>query len=266
MLRNEPDFVYLQMNYNVSLQHRENALYTVRLKDLADQEHMEQFVQFFVPLWRAKSPVVAAAHLGSWLGALCTSLQDSISRFDRIPVLTLERLSLQIYEEEGRRRHAFHISDPETEEVPVKNRAIWRNRMLASFYSEVIRPLLETASHATGAPVRELWGQFVIRMYNEHERWLQDAATEQQKRRLGDDFEALRSGLPPSVFGLPKNPFHVPIRWIDNPYKEGELIRMRSACCHAYYTESGQGYCYSCPRMSEEERRAKRLMLIAQNA
>ncbi|WP_010275552.1 hypothetical protein [Paenibacillus senegalensis] len=265
MVGDQLDFDYLQARYRITLRDVENTLFTATLKDLLDQRHMERFVHFFVPLWKAKGPIVAAAYLGSWLGTLCSAMQESMSRYDAIPVMTLERLTLQVYEEDGRRRCAFRLADSTMDEAPSKERAIWRNIRLESFYGELIKPLLQSAAHATGAPLRDLWGQFVTRMYNEQERWLRETESEQRKELIRDDFEALRIGLQPSVFGIPKNPFNVKIRWIDSPHVQGESIRMRSSCCHAYYTETDHGYCYSCPRMREEEREVKKRAMLAAN-
>lgn len=262
-MKEQPGYEYLQESYHLSLLLREDALFTVRLQDLLERSEMERFVHFFVPSWKAKGDIVAGTYLGSWLGSVCAALQDCMSRYVAMPVLSLDRLTLQVYEEGGRSRYVFHMKDSETVEVPVNNRAEWCHVLLASFYSEQIRPLLEMAASVTGAPIRELWGQFVTRMYNDHERWLREASSEEHRQRIQDDIQALRNGLEPSAFGLPKNPFDVNIRWIDSPRTPGESFRMRSACCHAYYTDTDHGYCYSCPRMSEEERQVKKQALIS---
>lgn len=40
-------------------------------------------------------------------------------------------------------------------------------------------------------------------------------------------------------------------------------MRIKASCCLAYLTDTGHGYCYSCPRMGEEERMEQRMKIEA---
>ena len=84
---------------------------------------------------------------------------------------------------------------------------------------------------------------------------------EDVRARFEADFAVLTS-LPAELFGLRRNPYvHEPV-YIDNPYRPGTTMMMRSACCMYYCREDG-AKCYNCPGLSEAERESMRTAILA---
>ncbi|MNN58340.1 hypothetical protein D3C81_1733850 [compost metagenome] len=71
------------------------------------------------------------------------------------------------------------------------------------------------------------------------------------------DYRYLKDEMPAAVFQLPRNPFHVKVRKVEALADPASTVQMRNRCCLYYRTEGGI-YCYTCPRLTEEERAKRR--------
>ena len=71
--------------------------------------------------------------------------------------------------------------------------------------------------------------------------------------RFEHHFRLLSEAVPSEAFQRKRNPFQWQVRYVDNPYQEGERWVMRSGCCQ-YDRREGGTKCFVCPRMTPDER------------
>lgn len=60
--------------------------------------------------------------------------------------------------------------------------------------------------------------------------------------------------LPPEIFGSVRNPFDVKRRYVDSWWKPVEKLPLKATCCLMYKTGRRKEYCYTCPKLTKQER------------
>ncbi|HZG58663.1 (2Fe-2S)-binding protein [Paenibacillus sp.] len=129
----------------------------------------------------------------------------------------------------------------------------------ARFYREAIRPIVEAASAATGARAIDIWRLLATRL-----AYIEDAITERSDeetaRRVRTHFRSVATDIPGDAFGRSRNPLDVEHRFVPHPTAPGAVQRQKAACCLAYKTN--HGYCYTCPRLSDDDRARKREAIV----
>jgi len=251
------DAAYYEKLFFVTLEDKPDTLFRASLSSLLDREGAEAFVRAYGPLIKALSPDVTGTYFASWFGGVCTAFQYSLWRDNAAAVLSLDRIELLVYKSENRSIVTFRIPSWEAAPLPEGSRAESSLEAMEAFYGTQVKPLLESIAAAAGIPVGQLWGTIATRVHYALDRWLQEAESGEQRQRVEQDFDALFYALRPEVFGRKKNPFDIKFRMIDNPRAPGEQMRIKAVCCLAYKTDTGHGYCFTCPRLNEQEREEK---------
>ncbi|MCP3773058.1 ferric iron reductase [Paenibacillus sp. MZ04-78.2] len=236
---------------------------SVKLSQLFECRHVDMLLTNYGKYIRALDEQAPATYFSSWLGTLCAAQQHMISRHDAAFDFSPGNLTANLYLKEGRPMFGFRLHDARTLSVPEGDRTEWRRQVLSALYGETLRPLLASLAQAAGLDAGQLWGQIATRMYYARDMAVAQADSEELRAKLTEDFQALLSDLPPDVFGRPRHPLDVKFRYVDDPRKPGEQLRMKVSCCLAYKTDTDHGYCYTCPRMSSAEREERKLKLLA---
>ncbi|MDQ0193353.1 (2Fe-2S)-binding protein [Paenibacillus wynnii] len=260
--RKLPDLLkeQLETRYDISLVPSENRSYYTPVTELLHEEGMTSFLNKYTVLIRGVDRTAAATFLAGWFGSVGLALQYAISVHETEPDFSLDNLFLDLVTKDNKTRLLFRplrwsetaCPGGETQRLP------WRAAAISGFYSGQARPLLESLSFVSGIPIGQLWGQWPTRFYREISGLISEERNEQTKHRLLQDYQYLREGLEPSaIFGRANNPFAVKIRQVEPLSDPNRLTAIKSACCLNYRTE-GSDFCYTCPRLSEEQRAVKR--------
>lgn len=250
----------LKDTYRVFVSSDTEPVFSIPGLRLATPEGMNSLLETYGPLISALDIQVPAAYFCGSLVSLGIALQTAISGGDRAVDLSLENIMVEIHVGQYP-VVAFRLREWRTEEAPVDPaaRSGWLEQAYAAFYGLTMRLLIEAAAAASNSPVGSLWGRLPGR-YDYYIKALKDGLEKEHAEsgtRLAADYGALL-GLPASVFGRARHPLDVKIRKITSLTDPGGTVAMRSACCLYYRTEGGH-YCYTCPKLKEEDRAARRL-------
>ncbi|CAG7636990.1 hypothetical protein PAESOLCIP111_03804 [Paenibacillus solanacearum] len=256
------DFNFLMNQYNLLTDEHPSAVLSAPLSDVLDEAKAEALIRSVMHIIRAGKPDIAAYHLSSWLGMVCSAVQASLSLYDTVLRLTPERTFLHIAMIEGRRKVMFLLREKEQACLNLGQEEMSRAAALNDFYTKTISPILRGIAQATGVKEPQLWAQFVTRLYNERDYCLNTVQSEERQRIILEDFAIVTDRLKLDQLGLTRNPFQVEFRWIEHLQHPNELTRQKIACCLAYQTDTSHGYCYTCPRLNEEGRKQKRELYV----
>jgi hypothetical protein len=252
------DFSFLEQKYNFVTSPHPTPVCSTSLSDLLDEEKAKKLLQTVMQIIRAGQPDIAAYHMSSWFGMICSAVQASLSLYDSALQISPEQVSIQITIVDGRRKVGFLLHDAHKNCIPIKEAGITRAEALHAFYEQTMQPILRGLAHASATRENQLWAQFVTRLHNEKDYCLTLASSPDRKLIIEQDFAILLKELNWVKLELPKNPFDQKFRWIEHMHNPDEQIRQKAACCLAYKTDTNHGYCYTCPRLDEEGRSAKR--------
>lgn len=245
----------------------EGTLYSFSALELTDDEVMSAFIQCYGPRMKALDHKAVAAYFANWLANVAFSLQYSLSIHQAALDINLSNLWVHLVPSDGYCRIAFSIKEWVIEQAPSDqmNREVWLNDIFTRFYHDTTRPLLRLMSEISGLAISEVWGQLPTKFNYYMETFEKKINDCNELTRLSEDYRYLVNDLPAEVFGLSRNPFRVTVRKIEDLADPGQTIQMRNRCCYYYLTDGG-AYCYSCPRLKEEERSTRRLEYRKQKA
>ncbi|WP_409340772.1 (2Fe-2S)-binding protein [Paenibacillus sp. MBLB4367] len=238
---------------------QEEAIDSVSGLQLLDKETMQRFLDRYSVHIKAKEQTAAAAYFAGWWGFVAFGLQYAMSVYHTAPRFTLDAITVRTIQENGYVRFLFHVDDWKEEAAPADpaERRQWMERVLSEFYRDQLSPLYQVMSGVSGLDAGQHWGQLPTK-FNYYMGMLKETITDENvKLQLDEDYLFLKN-LDPSVFGRAKNPLDVKVRWIEDMKSPDKQVRIKNACCLYYQTGEGE-YCYTCPRLKEEERAAKRV-------
>ncbi|MRN54460.1 (2Fe-2S)-binding protein [Paenibacillus monticola] len=238
----------------------EGTLHCFVALELTNEEKMRAFVGIYGPLMKALDDRAVAAYFANWLSMLALSVQYSVTLYDSVPDINLSNLQIHLIPANGYCRVAFSLKDWQMTEAPLADelrRETWRNETLVRFYRDTMAPLLNTMAEVSGLVASEVWGQLPTKFNYYVEILVKEIGDPTVVRRLQEDYQYLINNVPAEVFGISRNPFQVTVRTIEDLADPDKNVQMRNRCCLYYRTEGGS-YCYTCPRLKEEERIARR--------
>lgn len=257
------DYKLLETQLSVMTELNKDAEYTIPAVKLLDCEGAREFLLFYQTQIKGLDIQVAGTYLAASWRVLCTGMQYMIGVTDRWLSFSAENLIIQVCTINNYPRVYFILKDAQELPWPTGDRNVWREEWLGRFYQGTIAPVFATISAVTGLPQGQVWGQIPLGIdyYVKHLRDM--LVNESDQQSLMEHYHYLVNELAPGWFGLSRSPFNVKPKWIDDPRHPGEQMRMKPTCCLAYRTDTGHGYCYSCPKMGKEERQAKYAQIAA---
>ncbi|WP_310828817.1 (2Fe-2S)-binding protein [Paenibacillus pedocola] len=236
----------------------EGARYSFAARELTREDGMRAFIDCYRPIIKGLDDKVAASYFAGSFGNVALAVQYAISVYSAMPKVSLSDLSVHLIPAEGYWRVAFSLDTWTFSPAPAdpEQRISWRNGRLTQFYQETAAPLLSVLSNVTGLGISEIWGQLPTK-FNYYIEMLAAGSNNGLMQTIQADYRYLTDEMPAAVFQLARNPFHVKVRKVEALADPASTVQMRNRCCLYYRTEGGS-YCYTCPRLTEEERAKRR--------
>lgn len=256
---NETQLKDISSKFDLHTTPPEGILHSFVALELTNEETMRAFVGTYGPLMKAMDDRAVAAYFANWLSTLALAVQYSVTLYQSVPVINLSNLQIHLIPADGYCRVAFSLENSQMTESPVDEveREAWRNEVLARFYRDTMAPLLNKMAEVSGLGTSEVWGQLPTKFNYYIEILAKEIVDPIVVRRLQEDYRYLIHNVPAEVFGISRNPFQVTVRTIEDIADPNKKVQMRNRCC-LYYRTDGGSYCYTCPRLKEEERVARR--------
>lgn len=249
--------------FGVTDRRADKPLFMLELACLASTVGAEEFVQAYAPRIKADSPDVCATYFASWLGKLGAAVAYAMWH-DRLDLrLRPESVFLQMEESAYGASISFRLACPEPVALPAADDEKHMQRGLAAFYSRCIRPVVEAVAAAGDVSPGAVWALMGSGLHYILDKWRSEETDPVLKDRLETVADILIHRLAPEVFGRPANPFRIQFR-LTRSLKGNGQVRLKAACCLAYKTNTGHGYCFTCPKISEEEREKRRAVAASQ--
>lgn len=249
------DFQQLEEKFHLTLNELEETVLTVPALDLLKIEKMEQIIDTYGLLIKAKERSTAAAFFMSWYAGICGAMQYMLYQDDGLLLdLSLSNLSIQLYVDDSYPLISFQVNEVRFIEVPILDRNNAYRDLLDSFYREQITPIIRTLSPLAHINAIPLWGQIVSVIYAQMEEAVAEASDDGVRARIIYLNKMLTQGINASAFGLRKNPFDFKPIFIEDLHIPDQKMFLKPACCLAYRLDSEFGYCYTCPRLKEKDR------------
>lgn len=252
------DFDAYEKRYAVTRRVSGDVCFEAGLDALTRTEGARSFLTAYAPVIPARTLDVAGTYSASWIGRLCAAFHDALWRDGVALDCSLANVTLSIRRDRdsGHASLSFCLREGRAESLPEEAGEERVRLVVSAYYSEQIRPLLESIAPAAGVDAGALWGQVATRLMYFWDQWENEADTGPRKLRLERHTALLFRELPGDCFGRRRNPFDLKPRRVDNPKQPGALMRLKASCCLAFKTDTGHGYCYTCPRLTDEEREA----------
>lgn len=251
------DMEFYEQYYYVTDRALPDLLFERGLEELARPEGAAAFIAAYAPEIKAKSPDVAATYFASWAGRLCAAYQYGLWHDGVKLDLAADNMVLQMHPTPKGTALSFRVKALRAKGMPDGAGTAWEEEAygaLSEFYFGHIRPLLEGVAAAGGVPAGTLWGLLATGMYYILDLWKGMVKEEDKQVRLEQLTGLLVNRLEPRVFGRARNPFRLKFRQVESLSQPGETVRLKAACCLAYKTDTDHGYCYTCPKITTEER------------
>lgn len=257
------DFKLLDRALSILTAPREDALVTIPAVRLPERDEAAQLLTVYQEQIKGRDIQVAATYYAACWRVIPAALLYTMSMSKESVNWTLQNLTIQIGMVNNYPRFFFVLNECQTHTWPVGTQDDWREQVLGSFVRDTLKPVLETAAAVSKLPVTQLWGQMPLGI-EFYLNYLGDQIGEPAcKDKFKDQFHYLTKDLGAAWFGLQRNPFDLKEKWIEDPHRPGELMRMKPTCCLAYRTDTDHGYCYGCPKMSKAERESRRNAILA---
>ncbi len=255
------DYKLLEQYGNVTIIAPQETVLTKSAMDLTDPAEAQMFLEVFGELLQAQDLNAAATFFANWIRGLSIAQQYMVSVCDRYLDLSLANLTVHIIKRNGYANIAFQLNDA-TEHTPDhEQHKNFRNATLDRFYGSELRPLMESMASAGKAPIGQLWAQLPLTLWNFKQNMISMVSDEADLLRIEDDYLYIKE-MSSEIFHRKRNPFDIKFKEIDNPYNPAEPYWVRPSCCQAYRIGECV-YCYVCPKLTREQREAKKVEIMA---
>ncbi|MGG1637186.1 (2Fe-2S)-binding protein [Paenibacillus sp. NRS-1760] len=255
---NEALFAMLEDSYDLTVNKRENLLFTCPAIDLLDENKLKQLLAFYTPLVKGMDPSVGEVYMAGWFRGPMLGLLYTLSVLKQAPDLSLNNLTVQIYKAEYNNHEyiavSFYLHNSEfvAAPLPLEEQEMWIKDKISSLFEHTIRPVFDLIAKVGTLKVGMLWSQLPTSLEYGYDRMLSAEADEQVKQSIVTHFKMVKS-LDGEVFGRSKNPLDVKFRMTESLGDKDKQVRLKAACC-LYYLVDGGYYCYTCPRVKESVR------------
>lgn len=237
----------------------EEIIARLPMSDMMVPSSLQPFVNTYASELKASDVDVAGSYFFGNLTGLVLGQQRLASQFGASADFSPDNISaVMMRDSAGYARIFFVLTDPRLKREPAfAAREDWLREHYARLHGETLKPLADSWAAATGLRAGYLWGVMPTRFnYGIEQQEREAAGNEGLLHRIQGDARLLKE-MDRTVFGLPRNPFDVKIRWIEHIADSDQQVRMKNVCC-LYYKTDGGNYCYTCPKSSESERACKR--------
>ncbi len=226
----------------------------ISLKELLEEEEtMNRFITSRTNCFNCNDMRVGGANAMKWFGNFISA---------HLYLLSIENKWIHYHDvsiKEKGKGAAILLLQPHLEEVPERGKEAFVKSKLSDLFTFLL-PLVQEVAKASKLSLQQTWGLVANSYYNHLYQWLE---TSKDKEKIECDVKQLRT-LDSTLFGLKRNPFDVSFRYVDSWWEPVELVRVKPACCMSYLKAEGH-YCFSCPKLTNEERFERGEKLRAEN-
>ena len=256
------DFSIVKRYYHISPEGADHPFYEIPAERLLDPDSLKTTLRTCGEVVQATSDALPASFMGTTLCKLTLIQLLFAAQHDQFIDLSPGSLIFQLEMHDDHPHIGFKINSMHTEEIPREERQAFLAERWTAAYQAFITPAVKAFAAASGLKPEAIWQQFGGQL-----TYLRDflAANERREAVIGKFDQGGRwlAELDGALFEQRRNPFKHNPRYVENPFKPGEQWLLHSSCCLYDRRENGRK-CYTCPRMTDDEREArKREMLSA---
>lgn len=263
----EVDWGHISYYYDLRTTPIGTAVFSIEGDQLLIPAEAKTFLKLYADMIKAQELDPACTYFGGWMGAVCSAVHYLMSFHQSSVDLSLNNLKFQLYRNDhGHPSIAFVLNNvkllPHQE---VDSRPAWRQATMERFYKGTVRPVFESIAAAAEVNPAVIWSVLPTGVYHRYDQMLRIAEhCSGLTLCIQDDFAYMTQEIKGEVFGRSRNPFAVTFNMIPSLKNQNELQRQKAGCCLYYRTEGG-AYCYSCPRINDEQRKEIRKELLSQS-
>jgi len=254
------NFQQLEEQFFVTLDEPDKVLLAIPATELQHEVKLAHLLDTYGSLIHTTERAVAAALFLSWYAGICAAMQKTLYQGDEMMLdLSLSNVIVQLALKDDYPVFSFRIREQRFIPVPpMEQDKGWRKHMLRSFYSSEVTPIIQVLSQQLPMNASSLWGQIMNVLQEQLDGELGEVRDEDSRMSIASQFRVLTHDVDASAFGLRKNPFNRQQRFVAHPNHPDQRIPLKMSCCLAYRLEADFGYCYTCPRLKEQDRACMR--------
>ncbi|UFJ40883.1 (2Fe-2S)-binding protein [Brevibacillus humidisoli] len=223
--------------------------YTLTGSDLFAADQRDQILDRFKDLIEAPSRDVAASLFAKWYTLPMAALY-AMSRYQYGIDVSPERLRVRVD-----KWPYFLVEETGASVCPQEGREQWRADLLRQLFSRHVDPLYRSLAEYSGLSIHAFWAHTAYVIGYWYPLWISQTESQPVQQSLRMDYRFLTQEAPAELFGpYDKNPLSTRFRTIEHPAEPDNQVRIRKQCCFIYKLPSVGRCCYTCPRLTEEER------------
>lgn len=258
----ELDFSLIKMYFHTSPEGADHPILEMRADQFLNTETAEQAFVEAGKLVQAIGLELPASFAGTSFGNLCAIQLLMFAQYHIILDLSLPNLMFQVEAHDDHAHLGYRILELRTIQAPTEGQEAWLAAQLEQFIRETVTPAVCAIAQAAGVKPQMIWQQYGSLLAYVRDYVHANIPVPVMVETFDTGYRAIMEQVPPEAFGVRRNPFvHTP-RYIDSPYTPGETLMLNSSCCMYDKRENGIK-CYSCPRLTPDERESMRLEICA---
>ncbi len=262
------DFSLVKMYYHISPEGAEHPIYDIPATGFFDPTTLQEALQRSGETVQAISNALPASFIGTSLCKVSIVQLLFASIHNQLIDMYPDNINYQVEMHNDHAHLGYKINELRSIPVPTEPEA--RKAFLlqhwAEYFTNFVTPAIEAIAAAGDLKPDAIWQQFSGQL-----KMTQDfIEAHMQMPQLTEQFLAdgklLAEFLDPALFNRRRNPYYLANpRYVENPYKPEEKWLIPSSCCLYDRRENGTK-CYTCPRMTNDEREARKCEILAEAA
>lgn len=251
------DFTQISQYLHVSPEGAEQPVLELPAAELLKKEKALPVLEQCGQIVKAIGSELPVSYVGLAVNKLVLANLVAAARFHRAIDLSLDLLTFQLEIRNGFPQMGFKMNRFIWHEVPKEplEREAYLAEALTGFLRQQALPLIDSLADSAGVKPDLLWNQFASQSYSYRAYLFSGEVDQEILEQYDRDFAVLKN-LSPEVFNRRRNPYVFRPRFVDNPWNPDKPTVIRSSCC-MYYRREGGKKCYSCPLLTEDQRKAQ---------
>ncbi|WP_201007371.1 (2Fe-2S)-binding protein [Paenibacillus glycanilyticus] len=262
------DFSLVKMYYHISPEGAEHPIYDIPATGFFDPATLQEALKRSGETVQAISNALPASFIGTSLCKVSIVQLLFASMYNRLLDMYPDNMNYQVEMHDDHAHLGYKIKELRSIPVPTEpeERKAFLLQHWAEYFTNFVTPAIEAIAEAGDLKPDAIWQQFSGQL-----KMTQDfVAAHMQMPQLTEQFLAdsklLAEFLDPALFNRRRNPYYLANpRYVENPYNTEEKWLIPSSCCMYDRRENGTK-CYTCPRMTHDEREARKCEILEEAA